>query len=168
MTKDCADLISFLAYTGARITEAKRAIWSDGDWQENTLQIHSVKVKDGHDHDVTRKIPLNPVLKQLLEKLKRIEAPKVTARICKVSECQRSLTRACTLAECKRLTHHDLRHYFVTKCLKAGVDVFKLAKWGGHRDNGKLLLKVYSHLQAEHSQAMASKVSFGANDGSKT
>jgi len=161
--KDCANLIRFLAFTGTRISEAKQAVWSDVDLQDNTLEIHSVKVRSGHDQNVTRKIPLNPALKQLLEQLKQKQNPKPADRICKVSECQRSLDRACRLAECKRLTHHDLRHYFVTKCLQAGVDVFTLAKWVGHRDNGKLLLKVYSHLQAEHSQAMATKVTFGAS-----
>jgi len=79
-----------------------------------------------------------------------------------VFECQKSLDRACRLAGCKRLVHHDLRHYFVTKCLQAGVGVFTLAKWIGHRDNGKLLLKIYAHLQAEHSQQQANLVQFGA------
>jgi len=167
-SKDCADLVRFLAFTGSRIGEAKKGVWADVGWQENTLQIHSVKVRNGYDQDVTRMIPLNPALKQLLERMQQKQNPKPTDRICQVSECQKSLNRACELAECKRLTHHDLRHYFVTKCLQAGVDVFTLAKWVGHRDNGKLLLKVYSHLQAEHSQAMATKVTFGASNGSQT
>jgi integrase len=161
--KDCADLIRFLAFTGARISEAKQAVWSDVDWQENTLQIHSVKIRGAHDADVTRVMPLNPALKQHLERLLQDQKPQPTDRICAVAECQGALTRACDLAGCKRLTHHDLRHYFVTKCLQAGVDVFTLAKWVGHRDNGKLLLKVYSHLQAEHSQEQARKVTFGAS-----
>jgi len=160
--KDCANLIRFLSFTGTRVSEAKQAVWSDVDWQENTLQIHSVKVRGSHDGQVTRIIPLNPALKQLLERLRFEEKPEPNERICKVSECQKSLDRACKLVSCKRLTHHDLRHYFVTKCLQAGVDVFTLAKWVGHRDNGKLLLKVYSHLQAEHSQEQAMKVKFGA------
>ena len=160
--KDCANLIRFLTFTGARISEAKQAIWSDVDWQENTLQIHSVKVRGSHDGQVTRIIPLNPALQQFLEQLRFEEKPQPNNRICKVSECQKSLDRACKLVNCKRLTHHDLRHYFVTKCLQAGVDVFTLAKWVGHKDNGKLLLKVYSHLQAEHSQEQAAKVKFGA------
>ena len=160
--KDCADLIRFLSFTGTRISEAKRAVWSDVDWQENTLQIHCVKVRGAHDADVTRVIPLNPALKQHLERLHHEQKPQPTNRICSVAECQGALTRACKLVGCKRLTHHDLRHYFVTKCLQAGVDVFTLAKWVGHRDNGRLLLKVYSHLQAEHSQEQASKVTFGA------
>jgi integrase len=159
--QDCADLIRFLAFTGTRISEAKQAVWSDVDWQENTLQIHSVKVRGAHDGDVTRVIPLNPALKQHLVRLRHEQKSQPTDRICVVAECQGALTRACKLVGCKRLTHHDLRHYFVTKCLQAGVDVFTLAKWVGHRDNGKLLLKVYSHLQAEHSQEQASKVKFG-------
>jgi site-specific recombinase XerD len=159
---DCADLIQFLAFTGTRISEAKQAVWSDVNWQDNQLQIHSVKVRGAHDGSVTRMIPLNPALKQLLERMRLEQNPQPNDRICQVSECQKSLDRACKLAGCKRLTHHDMRHYFVTKCLQGGVDVFTLSQWVGHRDNGKLLLKVYSHLQAEHSQALAAKVTFGA------
>ena len=150
--KDCANLARFLAFTGCRISEAKQAVWSDVNWQDNTLQIHSVKVRGSHDGSVTRMLPMNPALRQLLEQLSQGKQPEPSNHICSVFECQKSLDRACRLAGCKRLVHHDLRHYFVTKCLQAGVGVFTLAKWIGHRDNGKLLLKVYAHLQAEHSQ----------------
>jgi integrase len=101
--KDCANLIRFLAFTGTRISEAKQAVWTDADLQDNTLEIHSVKVRSGYDQNVTRKIPLNPTLKQLPEQLKQKQNPKPSDRICKVSECQRSLDRACKLSECKRL-----------------------------------------------------------------
>jgi integrase len=160
--KDCANLARFLAFTGCRIAEAKQAVWDDVNWQDNTLQIHSVKVRGSHDGSVTRLLPMNPALRQLLEKLSGGKEPEPSSHICKVFECQKSLDRACKLAGCKRLVHHDLRHYFVTKCLQAGVGVFTLAKWIGHRDNGKLLLKVYAHLQAEHSQEQANLVQFGA------
>jgi integrase len=160
--KDCANLARFLAFTGCRIAEAKQAVWGDVNWQDNTLQIHSVKVRGSHDGSVTRMLPMNPALRQLLEKMSEGKQPEPSSHICQVFECQKSLDRACKLAGCKRLVHHDLRHYFVTKCLQAGVGVFTLAKWIGHRDNGKLLLKVYAHLQAEHSQQQAELVQFGA------
>jgi len=38
---------------------------------------------------------------------------------------------------------------------KAGVDVPTVARWLGHKDGGALLMKTYSHLLQEHSQAMA-------------
>ena len=160
--KDCANLARFLAYTGSRISEAKQAVWGDVNWEENTLTIHSVKVRGSHDGSVTRVLPMNPALRQHLEQLSQGKQPEPSDHICFVFECQKSLDRACRLAGCKRLVHHDLRHYFVTKCLQAGVGVFTLAKWIGHRDNGKLLLKVYAHLQAEHSQQQANLVQFGA------
>jgi integrase len=161
--KDCANLARFLAFSGCRISEAKQSVWGDVDWQQNTLTIHSVKVRGSHDGSVTRVLPMNPALRQLLELLHAKDPqPSDSDSICSVFECQNSLTRACRLAVCKRLTHHDLRHYFVTMCLQAGVGVFTLAKWVGHRDNGKLLLKVYAHLSAEHSQQQASLVHFGA------
>jgi len=160
--KDCANLARFLAFTGCRIAEAKQAVWGDVNWPDNTLQIHSVKVRGSHDGSVTRMLPMNPALHELLEKMSGGSQPEPSSHICKVFECQKSLDRACKLAGCKRLVHHDLRHYFVTKCLQAGVGVFTLAKWIGHRDNGKLLLKVYAHLQAEHSQQQANLVQFGA------
>jgi integrase len=160
---DCANLARFLAYTGTRISEAKQAVWADVNWQENTLTIHSVKVRGSHDGSVTRVLPMNPALRELLEQLHAKDPqPSDSDSICSVFECQGALTRACKLAKVKRLVHHDLRHYFVTKCLQAGVGVFTLAKWIGHRDNGKLLLKVYAHLQAEHSQQQANLVQFGA------
>ena len=161
--KDCANLARFLAYTGCRISEAKQSVWGDVDWQQNTLTIHSVKVRGSHDGSVTRVLPMNPALRELLDQLHAKDPqPSDGDSICSVFECQNSLTRACRLAVCKRLTHHDLRHYFVTMCLQAGVGVFTLAKWVGHRDNGKLLLKVYAHLSAEHSQQQANLVQFGA------
>ena len=160
--KDCADLVRFLSFTGCRAAEAKKAIWSDVDWSAGVLSIHSVKVRNSLGKDVMRELPINPALNQLLERLKREQNPQPTDRICILGECQKSLTRACLMVGCKRLVHHDLRHYFVSRCVQAKVDVLTLAKWIGHRDNGRLLLRVYAHLDVEHAKAEAAKVSFGA------
>jgi integrase len=60
----------------------------------------------------------------------------------------------------KRITHHDLRDLFVTRCLENRVPVPTVAKWCGHKDGGALLLKTYSHLRQEHSIEMAKLVTF--------
>ena len=54
-----------------------------------------------------------------------------------------------------RFTHHDLRHLFITRCIESGVDIPTIARWVEHRDGGVLIMKTYSHLLKEHSQAMA-------------
>jgi integrase len=77
-----------------------------------------------------------------------------------VSEAQKALTKACNTVCAKRLTHHDLRHLFATRCIESGVDIPTVARWLGHKDGGALALKTYGHLRAEHSQAMAAKVTF--------
>jgi integrase len=64
------------------------------------------------------------------------------------------------LPSIKRFTHHGLRHLFTTRAIESGVDVPTVAKWLGHKDGGALLMKTYSHLLQEHSQAMAAKLNF--------
>jgi len=59
-----------------------------------------------------------------------------------------------------KLTHHDLRHLFATRCIESGVDIPTVSRWLGHKDGGALAMKTYGHLRNEHSQAMAQKVKF--------
>jgi integrase len=67
-----------------------------------------------------------------------------------VKEAQDFITSACQKLGIPRFTTHALRHLFGTACLEAGVDVRTVAGWLGHKDNGALLLKVYSHLGDAH------------------
>ncbi|MFM1737808.1 tyrosine-type recombinase/integrase [Akkermansia muciniphila] len=55
---------------------------------------------------------------------------------------------------------HDLRHFFATSCIEAGIDIPTVAKWLGHRDGGALAMKVYGHLRDEHSKEAARKLTF--------
>jgi integrase len=61
-----------------------------------------------------------------------------------------------------RITHHDLRHLFATRCIEAGVDIPTVSRWLGHRDGGALAMKVYGHLRDQHSSELAQKVTFKA------
>ena len=59
-----------------------------------------------------------------------------------------------------RITHHDLRHLFATRCIESGVDIPTVSRWLGHKDGGALAMKVYGHLHDQHSVEMAQKVTF--------
>jgi integrase len=160
--KDCADLVRFLSFTGCRVSEMKQALWQDVGWQRNEITIHCAKRRKTSNAALTRTVPMIPALRQLLERLRQEQQPQPDDRICKLSECQGALTRACHLVGCARLTHHSLRHLFVTRCVESGIDIPTVARWLGHRDGGMLALKIYGHLRREHSQNMAAKVTFGA------
>jgi integrase len=57
-------------------------------------------------------------------------------------------------------TLHLTRHYFISTCVMAGIDYMTIAKWVGHRDGGVLIGKTYGHLNREHMQKMAGKLTF--------
>jgi len=78
----------------------------------------------------------------------------------KVRECQKALDRACRVAKVARITHHDLRHLFATRCIESGVDIPTVSRWMGHKDGGALAMRTYGHLRNHHSASMAKKVSF--------
>jgi len=158
--RDCADLVRFLAFTGCRVAEAKQAIWSDVAWELNELTIRCVRRRLTSSTGLTRILPLNPALKQLLERLRAKRNPQPEDHICAVFEAQGALTRACGLMGCQRLTHHSLRHLFTTRCVEAGIDFATVGRWLGHMDGGMLVSRTYGHLRREHSQAQASKVTF--------
>jgi len=84
----------------------------------------------------------------------------VDKTVMQVFECQKSIDRAAKLVGVKRITHHDLRHLFATRCIEAGVDIPTVSRWLGHQDGGALCMKTYGHLRDEHSQREALKVTF--------
>jgi integrase len=153
--KDCANLFRFLAFAGLRADEARHVVWSDVDFEKGVLHAHITK--NGKD----RWIPLNSSLRQLLEQMRAELAKKSPDQtVMQVFECQKSIDRAAKLAGVKRITHHDLRHLFATRCIEADVDIPTVSRWLGHQDGGALCMKTYGHLRDEHTQNEALKVSF--------
>jgi integrase len=110
-------------------------------------------------------VPLIPDARALFERM-RIERPSdpLETKVFRVGECQKSLDRAAKIVGMVRITHHDLRHLFATRCIESGVDVPTVSRWLGHKDGGALLMKTYGHLRREHSIAQAQKVNFAPVD----
>ncbi len=163
-SKHCADLIRFIAFSGCRVSEAKKILWRHVDFEKNVLTIHGAKSRRDSNDTGIRQIPIIAPMRELLEKLKPEAQP--DKPVCNVHECEKSMTAACKKISIKRITHHDLRHLFATTCIESGVDIPTVSRWLGHSDGGALAMKTYGHLRQEHSAAMALKVSFG-NGGAK-
>ena len=153
--KDGADLIEFLAYSGARLGEAHVATWKDTRFDTGEIWLHGKK-SEASD----RLIPMPQALRLFLERLKKETAPKLSDSIIKVKSAKRSLQRACKKLGLKRFSHHDFRHYFATTCIEEGVDIPTVSRWLGHSDGGALAMQRYGHLRREHSLAMMQRVSF--------
>ncbi len=156
---NCADLVRFVAFSGCRISEARKVRWSDVNFDRGLIIVHNAKTRKTNNAAATRNVPIIPDMRSLLDKLAK-KAQRPQDLVCAVGECEKSLTRACRLLGIPRITHHDLRHLFATRCIESGVDIPTVSRWLGHSDGGALAMKVYGHLRDQHSAQMAQRVTF--------
>lgn len=160
-SKDCANLVRFLAYSGLRIGEAKFVTWADVNFSRHQIHVRGDPITATKNGE-TRFVPMIPELEQMLIELRKERAAEpLNVTIMRVFECQNSMTNAAAKIGMKRITHHDLRHLFATICIESGVDIPTVSRWLGHKDGGALCMKTYGHLRDEHSLTQAQRVSFG-------
>jgi integrase len=160
-SKDCANLVKFLAYSGVRIGEARYVTWADANFDRHQLHVRGDPVTATKNGE-TRHVPMIPELEQMLSELRKGRPTEpASSTIMRVFECQNSMTHAAAKIGMKRITHHDLRHLFATICIESGVDIPTVSRWLGHKDGGALCMKTYGHLRQDHSFAQAQRVSFG-------
>lgn len=159
-SRDCADLVAFLAYGGFRKSEGATIQWKDCEFDKARIFVSGDPESGTKNHE-TRWVPMNPAMAALLNWI-RSERPEDPSAACvmRVQECQKALDRACKALEVDRITHHDLRHFFATTCIESGIDIPTVSRWLGHKDGGALAMRVYGHLRDQHSQSMAQKVAF--------
>ncbi len=160
-SKHCADLVRFLAFSGCRISEAGQVRWADVDLERAEIRVQSAKRAKTSGAAPVRFVPIIPPMRELLLRLKQAN-PSPEVNVCHVGECEKSLTRACKLLKIHRITHHDLRHLFATRCIESGVDIPTVSRWLGHSDGGALAMRTYGHLRREHSATMAQRVTFSS------
>jgi len=106
-----------------------------------------------------RKIPVSDGLRAVLDE---IRSEKVAGPLVTIEDINPALAKACKAVGVKKLSHHDLRHYFATICIEGGTDIPTVSRWLGHSDGGALAMRTYGHLRDEHSLAAMAKVSFVA------
>jgi len=159
-SRDCAAFVRGLAFTGCRKGEAGQIEWRDVDFEAGEVIIRG-DPETGTKNWELRRVPLIPDARGLFQQM-RSERPgePLDAKVFRVGECQKALDRACKKVGMDRITHHDLRHLFATRCIESGVDVPTTSRWLGHSDGGALAMKTYGHLRREHSIAQAQRVSF--------
>ncbi|HEX3719664.1 MAG TPA: site-specific integrase [Verrucomicrobiae bacterium] len=163
-SRDCADLVRFLAYGGFRLGEAKNITWADCDFTREEIIVRG-DPDEGTKNSEIRRVPIIAEMRELLERLRqdRPDEP-ADARVMRVTQSELAMKAAEKKAGIAHLTHHDLRHLFATRCIESGVDIPTVSRWLGHKDGGALAMKVYGHLRNQHSASMAKLVNFAASN----
>jgi integrase len=159
-SRDCADLVRGLAFTGCRKGEAGQIEWRDVDFEAGEIVVRG-DAETGTKNWELRRVPLIPEACALFERMRgERSGESLDTKVFRVNECQKALDRACKKVGTDRITHHDLRHLFATRCIESGVDIPTVSRWLGHKDGGALAMKTYGHLRREHSIAQAQRVTF--------
>jgi integrase len=162
-----ADYLRFLAFSGAREKEALRIKWADVDFERERVTIGADRLTKNWE---SRTVEFNSQLGALLSEMNTRRAPDCSwlfpspqrgTRDEHAKSFRESLKLARTAAALPQVGFHDLRHYFCSVCVMAGIDFMTIATWLGHKDGGILVGKVYGHLLDEHRSKAAKLVHFG-------
>jgi integrase len=134
-SKDGADLVEFLAYSGARIgevigggdaNEKRPLLWSDVQFERGTIFLPGTKTEAA-----PRTIPMSERLREFLAQLKAQKNPQPNDRIIPIKSARKCLQTACKKLALSQFTHHDFRHFFATTCIESGVDIPTVSRWLG-------------------------------------
>ena len=159
-SRDCADFLRGLAFTGCRKSEAAGIKWRDLDFAVGEIVVRGDAVTGTKNWSV-RRVPMIPDARTLFQRMRDKRADESpNDKVFRVNEAQNAINSAVRKLSLPRITHHDLRHLFATIGIEAGVDIPTVSRWLGHKDGGALAMKTYGHLRREHSIAQAQKVSF--------
>jgi integrase len=162
-----ADYLRFLAFSGAREQEALRIKWADVNFERERVTIGADRLTKNWE---SRTVEFNPQLGDLLREMHLRRAPDCSwlfpspqrgPRDEPARSFRESLKIARKAAGLGWIGFHDLRHYFCSVCVMAGIDFMTIAAWLGHKDGGILVGKVYGHLLDEHRSKGAKLVHFG-------
>src|SRR5436190_7586663 len=130
-SKDCAEFVCFLAYTGLRKGEAKFVTWADVDFENGEIIVRGDPLTGTKNNEI-RRVPMIPKLRDMLSAIRdarRIE--KGSDRVLHVNEAEKSMRAAAKKVGIEYLRHHDLRHLFASTRIESGVDIPTVSRWLG-------------------------------------
>jgi integrase len=158
--------LRFLALTGAREQEALAVRWSDVDFERGTVTIGSEGAAKNHK---ARAVDFSPELERLVREMEAARPPDSSwlfpspqrgKKDIPAKRLRESLNAVRKKAGLPDFGFHDLRHFYASQCVMAGLDFMTIAAWLGHSDGGILVGKVYGHLADTHKKAAAKKLRF--------
>jgi integrase len=158
--------LRFLMLSGARERESYRVQWKDVDLERRVLTIGS----DGlSKNKKARSLEMSPELASLLVEMQSdrqpdssylFPSPQRGNKDLHVRTFKQSFHKVREAAGLGGIGFHDFRHFFISKCVMAGVDFMTIAEWAGHQDGGVLIGKVYGHLNDAHKKSTAERLRF--------
>lgn len=158
--------------TGLRPGESLGLLWTDIDFTTDLIRVAS-RVTNPLKKGSARFVDIHPSLKRELEAWRKEWIRKfgnnpphnwVFFNPQKVTEQAKGFRGAFNTARKKAgipwLRSYDLRHYFISIAVMAGIDYLTIMKWTGHKSS-EMIDRIYGHLRPGHSKAQMQKLDFG-------
>ncbi|MCL2061348.1 MAG: site-specific integrase [Firmicutes bacterium] len=128
---------------------------NDFNFKENSLRID-----ESYDHNYpddlmtknsasVRTMPMFDLTKQLLLKYKDIDPTKRIYGHIHGTTLNLWLGKLLKANGLPRMTLHELRHTFITRCHEKGIDELIIQKWVGHAKGSRMTKAVYTHINDE-------------------
>ena len=143
-------ILSFMFYTGIRISELIELQRTDIDLQNKEIKIHERKTNS------ERLVALNPKTKKLLEIYFAKEKEQTNAFNITKRGLEARISRLKPYFEDINLHPHLFRHSFATRLRKAGVDTADIQKLMGHKSIQTTMR--YAHTDIKRLKEIINKV----------
>lgn len=140
--------VRFLAYSGMRISEATAVKWSD---------IRGGRIYVSESKTGERTLDINPPLQQVIDDIASIYGSSSDDLVIPAKNIRLQIQTTCRDLGYHHLDHHDLRAWFITWAINAGIDVKTIADWVGN--SPAVLLTRYASIQSEIKKQHAAKLS---------
>jgi integrase len=128
------NLVELPAYSGMRLNEGVNLLWGMLILIEGAPKVTGGE-KGTKNHE-ERTVPLFPAMRELLERIKGDSTPASREEIIPINDAKTMIRSACEKAELPYFTHHNMRHYFCSNAIEAGVNFKVIAGWLEHSDGG--------------------------------
>ena len=153
VTPNQRPLIVLLGETGLRLGEALALQWADVNLDAKTAAVH---VRSGKTEAARRTVPLDSprAVAELRALRDATEGDAVFTPRTEFGVLQ-AMRRACKKIEHPQSRVHDLRHWYASHLVQAGVPPSTVASLLGHADGGALVCKLYGRWMPQDAQRQA-------------
>jgi integrase len=152
MNSNQRPLIVLLGETGLRLGEAFALQWSDVNLREKSAAVH---VRTGKTPAARRTVPLSTRGIAALRPLHdAADGDLVFSKRTEFGVLQ-AVYRACEKIAHPRSRVHDLRHWYASHLVQAGVPPSTVARLLGHADGGALVCKLYGRWMPQDAERRA-------------
>lgn len=175
VTRTGAQLVFWVklrAITGLRPTESLFLEWQDVDLVNDQIFVRSKPgspLKGGKFRVVEIHTSLKPLIVEWRQHWEQRMAPIGTPHQWvfyhprypeqRAISFKKSFENARDAAGVPDFRPYDLRHYFISKAIMSGVDIFTISKWAGHAST-RMIEQVYGHLTPEFRAKQMGRINF--------